>query len=150
MNLIFIFPLIVILVLSIYLGILITKLKHAKLALKLEADNASEDRMKGIIDSLKVLGMAIDQGQCEPAEGCIRVKKLIDLVPDLRFHEDLVVFHEMYNEISELSWHDAYKNLSFQDSAKEDKIRFAAEDRYSDRLNLSAKKLVKLIKSEQF
>lgn len=148
MELVFIILSIIVLALSIYLGFLVTKLKkqkEAKLIQQKEFDDQLAIQESNLYESLHTLALVMEQGQVGIAEGCIRIKKLIDLHEDLRFHADLADFHRAYIDFSEFAYLDEYKKLSNQEKFKQDLKRQQFEQKHERKLVESAKKLKDII-----
>jgi hypothetical protein len=147
---VFIILAVLVLALSVYLGFLIVKLKNQKqLKEKLEVEYTQHfnQRRKELLDSLYTLALVMEQDQVSIAEGCIRIKKLIDLDEDLRFHEKLAPFHRAYIEFSDFAYLDAYKELSKQDKWEQDLKRQKIELKLAPTLK-SASSELKLIVSK--
>lgn len=145
-KLVFLFTLLgaTVLGLSIYLGVLLRKLREQKKFLEQTQEAARESwrRREGDIrGSLQTLALVIIQDQCEPTEGCIRVKKLVDEIDYLKDRQELAVFHEMYEEVKEFAILDDYKSLSKQEKFRQDNKRFSVEEKYNARLKKASKDL---------
>ena len=134
----------IVLGLSVYLGILYGRLrrKRQELArLELQAERNQAERESDICQSLQTLALVIIQEQCEPTEGCIRVKRLMDEIDYLKEREELAVFHEMYEEVKELAILQEYKDLSKQERFRQDNLRYAVEEKYGARLKQASQSL---------
>ncbi|MEX0799456.1 MAG: DUF2489 domain-containing protein [Bacteriovoracaceae bacterium] len=143
----------IVLGLSLYLGLLYGKLLGQK-KLSRERQGARErnekERKNNIKESLNTLALVVMQEQVEPAEGCIRIKKLVDEIEFLKDREELQVFHEMYEEIKEFAVLDDYKELNKQEKFDQDKKRYAIEDRYNIRLKEASKNLREILANPRF
>ena len=149
---IFILLALVVLGLSIYLGVLYSKLRAQNKALikaRETAEIAIKERRKDIEMSLDTLALVIMQDQCEPTEGCIRVKKLIDEVEEYRDHPELEVFHTMYAEVKDFAIKEDYRNLSRQDAFKQDNKRFQVEEKYLSALKDASKSLRDILSAQR-
>lgn len=139
---------IIVLGLSIYLGNLYSRLRSQRAtldkALK-QANLAWEERDKDIRSSLRTLALVIIQEQCEPTEGCIRIKKLVDEIESLKDRDELSVFHDMYEEVKEFAILQDYKDLSAQEKFRQDNKRFAIEEKYAARLKKGSENLRALL-----
>lgn len=134
----------IVLGLSIYLGILYSKLRARNKDLieaRRLAEEAIRERRRDIERSLETLALVIIQEQCDPTEGCIRVKKLIDEIEDLSDRPELSVFHEMYDEVKHFAIKEEYRNLSKQEAFKQDNLRFKIEEKYLDDLKEASERL---------
>lgn len=148
MNLIYIILSIIVFALSLYLGILINQIriqKKKKAKMLKEYEESFKKKREDLLQSLYTLGLVIEQDQVSIAEGCIRVKKLIDLDDEIRFHEKLTPFHKAYIEFSEFDYLDAYKNLSKQEKFKQDLKRQQVEEKHQETLKIAAKELRLLV-----
>lgn len=134
--------------LSIYLGFLLVKLKKQKADQKHLQEKYEEQfnkRQNELYQSLYTLALVMEQGQVGIAEGCIRIKKLIDLDDDLRFHADLSDFHKAYMDFSDLAYLDSYKELSNQEKFKQDLKRQKFEEIHEETLVQASKNLKEII-----
>lgn len=134
--------------LSIYLGIILVRLKNQKLQkekLTQDFQDELENRKSQLYESLHTLALVMEQGQVGIAEGCIRIKKLIDLEDDLRFHEDLSDFHKAYLDFADLAFLEDYKKLSNQEKFKQDLKRQKFEQIHEKTLVQASTKLKNLI-----
>jgi hypothetical protein len=137
--------------LAIYLGVLLNKLKHQKrviLEKTKKAKEAAKAREISILESIEIITKGVIQDQCEVSEGCLRIKKLKDLLPYFSDEIDLSVFDQMYAEISNFDTLEARKELSNQDRYDQDKKRFNIENEYSDRIKESSKDLLSFVKEK--
>ncbi|MBC76706.1 MAG: hypothetical protein CME64_11890 [Halobacteriovoraceae bacterium] len=142
----------IVLALSVYLGVLYGKLRAQKQA-KLDQDKRVEELLKEreetIIESLDTIALALSQGQCEPTEGCIRIKRLVDEIEVLRDEEGIAVFHEMYEEVKHFATLQDYKDLSKQEAFEQDNKRYAIEEKYNQRIIKASKNLRDLISKKR-
>lgn len=148
LDILFIILGIITLGLSIYLGILVSKLRAQNRQLKSAKEQAEENRVKrdnNIKESLSTIALALIQDQCGPTEGCIRIKKLIDEIEYLKERDELNVFHQMYEEVREFATHQEYKDLSKQEAFKQDSARFKIEHKYLERIKEASKDLRNII-----
>jgi hypothetical protein len=148
MHWIYILLSIIVFGLAVYLGILLAQLFKQKKQRELKEKEYTESfnkRRNDLLESLYTLGLVIEQDQVSIAEGCIRVKKLIDLDDDLRFHASLAPFHKAFLDFSEFDYLDAYKNLSSQDKFTQDLKRQKIEEKHQESLKVAAKELRLLV-----
>lgn len=148
MNLIYIILSVIVFALSLYLGILINQIRLQKKnndKMLKEYEESFKKKREDLLQSLYTLGLVIEQDQVGIAEGCIRVKKLIDLDDEIRFHEKLTPFHKAYIEFSEFDYLDAYKNLSNQEKFKQDLKRQQVEEKHQETIKIAAKDLRLLV-----
>ena len=148
MNLIYIILSVIVFALSLYLGILINQIRLQKKnndKMLKEYEESFKKKREDLLQSLYTLALVIEQDQVGIAEGCIRVKKLIDLDDEIRFHEKLTPFHKAYIEFSEFDYLDAYKNLSNQEKFKQDLKRQQVEEKHQETIKIAAKDLRLLV-----
>jgi hypothetical protein len=148
MNLIYIILSVIVFALSLYLGILINQIRLQKKnndKMLKEYEESFKKKREDLLQSLYTLALVIEQDQVGIAEGCIRVKKLIDLDDEIRFHEKLTPFHKAYIEFSEFDYLDAYKNLSNQEKFKQDLKRQQVEEKHKETIKIAAKDLRLLV-----
>ncbi len=142
----------IVLALSVYLGVLYGKLrvqKQAKLAQDKKVEQLLKEREETIIESLDTIALALSQGQCEPTEGCIRIKRLVDEIEVLRDEDGIAAFHEMYEEVKDFATLQDYKDLSKQERFKQDNQRYAIEEKYNQRILTASKNLRNLISKKR-
>ena len=80
------------------------------------------------VDSIRVIANAMDEGQCEFTEGCIRLKMLIDqLDPTLLEREELAIISHIYAETEHMPIKEDWKQLDKKIKTKLTNERFALE-----------------------
>lgn len=140
--------LVIIFILSTYLGFLLYKILKAKQLQSLkeiEYKEHFEKRNQDLYQSLNTLALVLIQDQVSIAEGCIRVKKLLDLSEELRFHEKLTPFHHAYNDFANFSYLDEYKRLSKQEKFNQDLKRAEVEQKHHRALKEASQDLKKIL-----
>ncbi len=138
----------IVLGLSIYLGVLYGKLKaqkQAQIEQDAKVDRLLKERDEQIIESLDTIALVLIQEQCEPTEGCIRIKKLVDEIEHLKDREELVVFHEMYEEVKGFATLQDYKDLDKRERFKQDNRRYAIEEKFNQRIKKASQHLRDII-----
>lgn len=136
-------------VLAIYLGVLVNKLRHQKKEqqkLKALLEQKDRERLEHINESLRIIALAVTQDQCEVSEGCIRIKKLIDLIDTLKNHPELVYFHSAYIDFEQFPFLEERKKLSKQEKFKQDNLRFELEQKHNSQIKESCHSLLLLLK----
>lgn len=118
----------IILGLGIYLGTLVTKLQKQKAA-QAKTRKKIEDKVTDIKESIVMISKATLQGQCDPAEACIRIYNLLIFI---EMNDHYPVTQKYFKEIETLSVLKKRQELSAQDAFKEDKVRFKAEDKFKE------------------
>lgn len=135
----------IVFVLSIYLGFVFNKLKVQKKISEqkeLEYQNALVKREESIIESLGILARAVINEQCDLSEGCIRIKKLKEIIPRLEDNKDLKIFNLMYAEIEKFPTLEARNSQSASEKFNQDKERFKIEDIYKTQIVNASKTLL--------
>lgn len=120
-------------VLATYLGFLINKVKLQNKMNELrdrEIEQLRKQREQSIKESIEILARAVINEQCEISEGCIRIKKLSEII-DFNISDDLNIINNLYEEIKHFPILDERNILSKQEKFDQDKQRFAIEDKYS-------------------
>lgn len=82
--------------------------------------------------SMEMISLAVIDGDCELAEGCIRIKHLLDYYPGLAAEPDYAVIGHMYEELKGLATHDDRRALSPRARAAEDRARYRVEERFGN------------------
>ncbi|MCT4642968.1 MAG: DUF2489 domain-containing protein [Bacteriovoracaceae bacterium] len=134
---IFIILILVVFGLSIYLGVLYSKLKAQKAKDK-ELQKQLQEKIDDIRHSIEMISQATSQGQCEPAESCLR---LYNLLSRLELLDNYPVIKEFHQKIKDLSILKQRQELSAKAAFAEDKIRIAAEEEFKDRFEEEIKKI---------
>ncbi len=99
---------------------------------------------ESVPESMEIIASAYLQGQVESAEACLRIYKLLEIywpIGELR-PESLHVFHLMYAEIKDFDTLEKRNALSLQEVTRQDRLRFAIEDRYQKRLEVGCQELL--------
>ncbi|MBS3804828.1 MAG: DUF2489 domain-containing protein [Oleiphilaceae bacterium] len=97
------------------------------------------ERRDSMIDSIRVLAMAIEQDQVEYSEGCLRIKGLLDHVePELLEQSPFQVFQEIHNHLEHMPTHQARQETDLRFVQKMDRERYALEAKHSDRIRRAA------------
>jgi hypothetical protein len=138
----------VVLILATYLGFIFNKLKIQKeiTAIKeMEYQEAVRKREESIVESLGLIARALINEQCDLSEGCIRIKKLKEIIPRLEDNKDLKIFNQMYAEIEKFPILEARNSQSSQEKFKQDKERFKIEDIYKIQIINTCKTLLDCI-----
>lgn len=116
--------------------------REAEQQLLAEASAKAQEQRDYLVESVHVISMAIVDEQCELAEGCIRLKKLLDhLAPQLHRHEDFSVINEMFNATSHMPILEEWKKLKLKQRFKLTQEREALEIKHRDAILQAAKRL---------
>ena len=114
----------IVFLLSIYLGMLMMKLRKQNLDKReyfkrLETDLSDKDKFYK--DSIITICMATVQGQCDLSEACIRIKKLLEFYPEISSESQFEVIQLMYSEIQGFDTHAARTKLTKRERFGQDK-----------------------------
>jgi hypothetical protein len=140
-----VFFVVVIFCLAIYLGFLLGKLKQQQLRQRKNNENFQKEITKQLEqhrESLRIISLALIQGQCEIAEGVIRIKKVMEYFPENFFEKEIGdFFNQAYEEFKEFSILNDRKKLTKNDRFQEDKKRFQKENDLHDQVMEYGQKL---------
>lgn len=117
---------IIIISLASYAGWLLYRLYRQNKWIK----DGEKKRLAYIYESIATIGLAMQQGQCELSEGCIRVVVLMDNLPDAsqnQFSQRFPNIHALYEKVKRFPTHEARKKLSKKEIFEQDKQRFQYE-----------------------
>lgn len=104
-----------------------------------KAEAFQTKRRQNMIDSLRVIAMAIEEDQVEYSEACLRIKGLLDHVePQLMEKPPFRVFMEVYEQLCHMPTHQARQDTDARFVDKMDKERFAVEKRHADEIRHAA------------
>lgn len=136
-NYIYTFFALIIFGLSIYLGIIVSKVRFQSQKIKQKAqelDRQIQEKAKFYQESIIIICKATIQEQCELSEACIRVKKILEYFPNIGEKEQYQSVHQMYDEIKDFATHGERKKLSKQEIYNQDKQRFQIEQKYQEKM----------------
>lgn len=112
-----------------------------------ELQKKTEKRNLALFESLRIISLAVVQGQCEISEGCLRIKKLMELIEGLEPKKEYEVFSEVYEEIRGFAYLEARDALSNQERFEQDTKRYQIEQKYQDRVQAGATALYEALKT---
>ncbi|WP_100639268.1 DUF2489 domain-containing protein [Marinobacter salexigens] len=96
-------------------------------------------RRRDMIESIRVIAMAVEEDQIEYSEACLRLKGLLDHVaPELMERSPYRVFMKVYEQLRHMPTHQARQNTEARFVEKMDKERFEVEERYADEIRRAA------------
>jgi hypothetical protein len=132
---IYTFLAVIVFVLATYLGFLLNKIRIQKKIQELnekEIELLRSEREQSIKESIRILARAVINKQCEVSEGCLRIKKLLELIElDINTTE-IAPIETVYDEIKDFAYLDARDALTKQEKFSQDKQRFAIENKHQD------------------
>lgn len=116
--------------------------KASKAAELAEIQTKAQEQRDYLVESVRVISLAMQDEQCELAEGCIRLKVLLDhLAPFLHEHEDFSVINEMYESTKHMPILDEWKKLKLRQRFQLTQEREALEEKHRDSIIAAARKL---------
>lgn len=96
-------------------------------------------RRDEMIESIRIIAMAVEENQVEYSEACLRFKGLLDyLAPELLQKAPFQVFQTVHDKIQHMPTHRARKNTDAGTVRKLDKERFAVERQHADEIRRAA------------
>jgi hypothetical protein len=112
---------------------------------RLRAENEAklQQQRDYLVESVKVISLAIRDGQCELTEGCIRLKRLLDhLAPWLHQDQQFSVINLMYQATEHMPILDEWKKLKLKQRFEYTQQREALEAQHGEAIQAAAKALV--------
>lgn len=95
-----------------------------------------------LIDSIRIISRGILADQCPLAEGCIRIKVLIDnLSPQLHQQESLAVIELVYAKTQHIPMLEAWNSLSSDQKRKYQQELSSVEQQHAQAIHAAAKLL---------
>ncbi|QEW05411.1 DUF2489 domain-containing protein [Nitrincola iocasae] len=95
-----------------------------------------------LIDSIRIISRGILEEQCPLAEGCIRIKVLLDnLSPQMHQQDSLAVIELVYGKTEHIPMLDDWKSLSSEQKRKYQQELEAVEQQHAEAIRAAAKLL---------
>ena len=96
-------------------------------------------RRDEMIESIRIIAMAVEEDQVEYSEACLSFQGLLDyLAPELLEKPPFQVFQTVHDKIQHMPTHQARKNTDSATIREMDKERFAVEREHSDEIRRAA------------
>lgn len=96
-------------------------------------------RRDEMLESIRVIAMAVEADQVEYSEACLRLKGLLEHVaPELLEKPPFQVFQQVHDKISHMPTHRARKMTDSQTLEKMDQERFEVEQDHADAIRQAA------------
>jgi hypothetical protein len=90
------------------------------------------------VESIILIARAMVDKQCEPTEGCIRLKQLLDQVePDLLKHEKYQVIAVIYSATEHMPIKEQWKQLENKAKQKYTQQRLAVEAKHAQEIHVA-------------
>ena len=104
-----------------------------------KAESFQKERRDSMIESIRVLAMAVEENQVEYSEACLRIKGLLDHVaPELLDQSPFRVFQEVHEQIQHMPTHRARQETDARFVEKIDRERLAVEKEHADAIRRAA------------
>ena len=132
--------------LSFYLGRLLMQLKQVKQAQQQQITK----RNTKLTEDIYTIAWAMQEGQCEPSEGCLRIWVLLDHVaeePKPDNQQRYPGIFALYDKIKDLPTHSARKALPKLELRKMDAQRLIHEQEFKTLIDADVSQLIKTLKS---
>lgn len=104
-----------------------------------KAETFQKERRDSMIESIRVLAMAVEENQVEYSEACLRIKGLLDHVaPELLDQPPFRIFQEVHDQIQHMPTHRARQETDARFVEKMDRERLAVEKEHADAIRRAA------------
>ncbi|AKO51499.1 hypothetical protein ABA45_02900 [Marinobacter psychrophilus] len=104
-----------------------------------KAGEFARKRRESMIQSIRILAQAVEAGQVESSEACLRIKGLLDHVePTLLQKSPFAVFQQVHDKLQHMPTHQARLETEPKFVSKMDKERYAIEQGHADEIRLAA------------
>lgn len=104
-----------------------------------KAEEFQTKRRDEMIESIRIIAMAVEEKQVEYSEACLRLKGLLDHVaPELLTKEPYRVFQEVHDKLQHMPTHRARKAAEPDLVQKMDAERYAVEKEHADEIRQAA------------
>ncbi|MGM0767781.1 MAG: DUF2489 domain-containing protein [Pseudomonadota bacterium] len=98
-----------------------------------------EERRQSMVESIRVIAMAVEEDQVEYSEACLRLKGLLDHVaPELLERSPYRVFREVSDQLQHMPTHRARQATETRFIEKMDRERLALEAQHADAIRRAA------------
>ncbi|HTN34291.1 MAG TPA: DUF2489 domain-containing protein [Marinobacter sp.] len=104
-----------------------------------KAETFQKNRRDSMIESIRIIAMAVEADQVEYSEACLRIKGLLDHVaPELLDQAPYRIFFEVSEKLQHMPTHQARLDTEARFLAKMDKERFEIEKMHADAIRRAA------------
>src|SRR6056297_186042 len=104
-----------------------------------KAEEFQTNRRKDMLQSVRVIAMAVEEDQIEYSEACLRLKGLLDhIAPELLEQSPFRVFQEVHDQLQHMPTHRARQATETKFVEKMDKERLDIEQRHADAIRRAA------------
>lgn len=106
---------------------------------KRKTEEFQAQRRDGMIESLRIIALAVEEDQVEYSEACLRIKGLLEHVaPELLERPPFQVFQTVHDRISHMPTHRARKVTDPETIEAMDEERFAVEKEFAEQIREAA------------
>ncbi|WP_228517739.1 DUF2489 domain-containing protein [Aliidiomarina indica] len=134
--------------LSVYAGMLLTRLRSQNKAVR----TAEGKRLHYLHESIETIAKAMQQEQCPLSEGCIRIAVLLDNMPQASsagFPQRFPAIHDMYERIKHMPTHEARKDYPKKEIRKLDLEREGYEEEMSSAIQADIIEILVWVRAER-
>ncbi|WP_323752198.1 DUF2489 domain-containing protein [Marinobacter sp.] len=104
-----------------------------------KAEEFQAKRKDEMVESIRIIAIAVEKEQVEYSEACLRLKGLLDYVaPELLSQEPYSVFQVVHEKLEHMPTHRARKAADTEMVQQMDVERFAIEKEYAERIRQAA------------
>jgi len=104
-----------------------------------KAEEFQAKRKEEMVESIRIIAIAVEEEQVEYSEACLRLKGLLDYVaPELLSQEPYNVFQAVHEKLEHMPTHRARKAADTEMVQQMDVERFAIEKEYAERIRQAA------------
>lgn len=104
-----------------------------------KAEAFQQKRREDMIESIRVIAMAVETEQVEYSEACLRIKGLLDHVaPELLEQTPFRIFKQVYDKLEHMPTHQARQATDTRFVEKMDKERYEVERANADEIRRAA------------
>jgi len=105
-----------------------TRILAREKARREKAEAFQQQRRKSMIESIRLIALAVEEDQVEYSEACLRIKGLLDHVaPELLDQEPFGIFLEVHNKLQHMPTHRTRQATETRFVEKMDRERLAVE-----------------------
>lgn len=116
-----------------------TRILAREKARKKKAEAFQQQRRQSMIESIRLIALAVEEDQVEYSEACLRIKGLLDHVaPELLEQEPFTVFQLVHDKLQHMPTHRTRQATETRFVEKMDRERLAVEKEHSGDIRQAA------------
>lgn len=130
-----------VIVIALLIGFILRQMRILQISKRSQekTEILQRERRASMVESLKVLAMAVEADQMEYSEACLRIKGLLEHVkPELLEQPPFRVFQEVHDLIQHMPTHQARQDMNSRFVEKMDRERVAIEEAHATRIRDAA------------